>query len=150
MAPISSQEAAFLMLWARLRWQSKSQERLLEFSRSISFFGRSQRFYLPLLLISRAGCQHRYYITKVGPWRKDGLEGHAPFCFTLFSAKDICSINFTFLTFICIQNRVRRVSFSYSGSRDEIERILYFGGEVQAREANSQRRSASSIPVLAI
>ena len=87
MAPINSQEAAFLMLWARLRWQSASQEGLLDFSRSISFFGRPQRFYLPLLLISRAGWRHWYYITKVGHWRKDGLEGHAPFCFPFFLQK---------------------------------------------------------------
>ena len=44
LAPINSQVAAFLLLRARLRWQSKSQERLLDFSWSISFF------YLALLV----------------------------------------------------------------------------------------------------
>ena len=56
---------------------------------------------------------------KAGPWRKDVLEGHASFCFNFFSAKDICTINFTFFyLIICIWNRVRSVSFSDSGSRD--------------------------------
>ena len=41
----------FLMLRARLRWQSKSQERLLDFSRFISFF-HSQKILLAF--ISRA------------------------------------------------------------------------------------------------
>ena len=56
---------------------------------------------------------------KAGPWRKDVLEGHASFCFNFFSAKDICTINFTFFyLIICIWNRVRSVSFSESRSRD--------------------------------
>ena len=56
---------------------------------------------------------------KAGPWRKDVLEGHASFCFNFFSAKDICTINFTFFyLIICIWNRVRSVSFSDSRSRD--------------------------------
>ena len=38
LVPISSQAAASLIFRARLRWQSESQERLLDFSRSISFF----------------------------------------------------------------------------------------------------------------
>ena len=73
----------------------------------------------------------------------------------IFSAKDICTINFTFLNFICIWNCVRSVSFSDGGSRDcywhNIQRsnvscILFswLRGEVQAREANSWPRSASS------
>ena len=92
-APINSQSAASLMLRARLRWQSKSQERLLdhEFSRSISFLfskDSSQRLMWALMM-------YRYYITKVRHW-KDVLEGHTLFCLILlffFFAKDVCTIN---------------------------------------------------------
>ena len=42
----------------------------------------------------------------------------APNYFNFFSAKDICTINFTFFTFIYIWNHVRSVSFSDGGSRD--------------------------------
>ena len=94
LAPINSQSAASLMLRARLRWQSKSQERLLdhEFSRSISFLfshkDSSQRLMWALMM-------YRYYITKVRHW-KDVLEGHTLFCLILlffFFAKDVCTIN---------------------------------------------------------
>ena len=51
LAPINSQAAAFLMLRAQQRWQSKSQEGLLDFSRSISFFRTASNiFCLPLLV----------------------------------------------------------------------------------------------------
>ena len=51
LAPINSQAAAFLMLRAQQRWQSKSQEGLLDFSRSISFFRKASNiFCLPLLV----------------------------------------------------------------------------------------------------
>ena len=83
----------------------------------------------------------------------------APFYFNFFSAKDICTINFTFFTFIYIWNHVRSVFFiSDGGSRDRDiifrdRRYLVFcflGCVVkfQAREAynNSWRRSTSSNP----
>ena len=80
-----------------------------------------------------------------------------PFYFNFFSAKDICTIDFTFFTFIYIWNHVRSVSFSDGGSRDRNiifrdRRYLVFcflGCVVkfQAREANnSWRRSTSSNP----
>ena len=101
------------MLWARLRWQSTSQEGLLDFSRSISFFffGRPQRFYLPLLLISRAGWRYGYYISKVGHWRKDGLEGHAPFCFTFFLQKIFARLNSLFLNLVYLHLKPREKYF---------------------------------------
>ena len=75
----------FLMLRSRLRWQSKSQEGLLDFSRSIWFFCTATK--IVLVFISRAAWQHQYYITKVGHWRKDVWEGHALFCFNFFLQK---------------------------------------------------------------
>ena len=143
------------MLRAQQRWQSKSQEGVLDFSRSISFFSHSIKYIL-LAFVSRAAWQHRYYITKVCPW--DVLEGHRlASILTFFSAKDISTINFTFLTFIHIWNHMRSVSFSDGGSRDRNiifrdRRYLAFrflGCDVkfQAREANnSWRRSTSSNP----
>ena len=82
-----------------------------------------------------------------------------PLYFNFFSAKDICTINFTFFTFIYIWNHVRSVFFiSDGGSRDRdiIFRdrrylVFCFVGCVvkfQVREAynNSWRRSTSSNP----
>ena len=89
------------MLRNRLGWQSKNKERLLDFLRSITFLQSHK--------------EHRYYITKVGHWRKDVLEGHALFCFKIFSAKDVCTMNVTFFTLICIWNRARSVSFKTVG-----------------------------------
>ena len=42
--------AAFLLLGARLRWQSKSHEGLLVSHCRLAFFAQPQRFYLPLPL----------------------------------------------------------------------------------------------------
>ena len=79
------------LLRALLRWPMKKP-------------WRPQRFYLPFF--SRAAWQHWHYITKVGHWRKDVLEGRSRFCFNFLQ---ICTINFPgFLTFICLWNRVRR------------------------------------------
>ena len=80
-----------------------------------------------------------------------------PLYFNFFSAKDICTINFTFFTFIYIWNHVRSVSFSDGGSRDRdiifrdrwylVFRFLGCVVKFQAREANnSWRRSTSSNP----
>ena len=90
-------------------------------------------------------------------WRVTGSL--LPGDFNFFSAKDICTINFTFLTFIYIWNHMRSVFFiSDGGSRDRDiifrdRRYLVFcflGCVVkfQAREAynNSWRRSTSSNP----
>ena len=86
------------MLRARLPWQSKTQEARLH-SR-LAFFAQLQRFYYLPLLVGLHGITDTIN-TKVGQWRKDVLEGHAPFCFN-FSAKDVCTINFTgFFAFIC-------------------------------------------------
>ena len=81
----------------------------------------------------------------------------APFYFNFFSAKDICTINFNFFTFIYIWNHVRSVSFSDGGSRDRdiifrdrrylVFRFLGCVVKFQARDANnSWRRSTSSNP----
>ena len=109
--------------------------------------------------ISRAAWQHGYYCTKVGHnWRKDVLEGHAPFYFN-FSAKMFARLTLQFLfTYICICNRVRSVSFSNSGLRDRhiifrdetdlVHVFCFFSCLVKfpAREANSWRRRASPNP----
>ena len=60
-----------------------------------------------LAFISRAAWHHPCYSTKVGHWRKDVLEGHAPFYYLIFSAKDVCSINFTvsFYLYLYLQPR---------------------------------------------
>ena len=133
------------MLRNRLRWQSKNKERLLDYWRSISFL----QSHKDSTCLYQSGCwQHRYYITKVGHWRKDVLEGHALFCFKLFSAKDICTMNVTFFTLICIWNRARSVSFKTVGRvidrdiifRDRTYLVFFFLSCVvkfQAREANS-------------
>ena len=54
-------------------------ERLPVFLLSMS--AQPQWFFLSLLvgLHGSLGWQHRYYSTKCGHWRKDVLEGHAPF-----------------------------------------------------------------------
>ena len=140
------------MLGAQQRWQSKSQEGLLDFSRSISFFRTASNILLAF--IGRAAWQQRHYITKVGPW--DVLKGHWLTSALIFFAKDICTVNFTFVTFSYIWNHVRSVSFSDGGSRDPdiIFRdrwylVFCFLGRVvkfQARKANSWWRSTSSNP----
>ena len=63
----------------------------------LAFFAQPQKFYLPFLIISRAGWQHLYYITKIGRWRKDGLEGNAPYCFTIFLQKIFARLTSLFL-----------------------------------------------------
>ena len=110
-----------------------------------------------LAFISRAAWQHRYYSTKVGHnWRKDVLEGHAPFYFN-FSAKMFARLTLQFLfTYICICNRVRSVSFSNGGLRDrdiifrdETDLVFCFFSclvKFPARKANSWRRGASPNP----
>ena len=60
-----------------------------------------------LAFICQAAWQHRYYSTKVGHnWRKDVLEGHAPFYFNFF-CKNVCTINFTvsFYLYLYLQPR---------------------------------------------
>ena len=122
---------------------------------SISLFRTATKILLAF--ISRAAWQHRYYSTKVGHnWRKDVLEGHAPFYFN-FSAKMFARLTLQFLfTYICICNRVRSVSFSNGGLRDrdiifrdETDLVFCFFSclvKFPAREANSWRRRASPNP----
>ena len=94
----------FFNVAARIRWQSKNQERPLGFSRSISFFAQPQRCYLPLLVCLLAAT------IKAGKWRKDVLEDHAPFCFNFFFLQKIFArLKSLFFTRICICNRVRIV-----------------------------------------
>jgi len=119
-----------------------------QFSRSISVFCTDTKILLAF--ISRVAWQHRYYIKKVGHWRKDLLEGHDQFRFNFFSVKDNCTINFTlfFYLYLLLKPREkcfcfkRRVTWSWHN-------ILYFvslaawwsfrhlklttGGEVRAR-----------------
>ena len=67
-----------------IQWQSKSHEGSL----LISLFCTATK--IRLAFISWPAWQHRYYSMKVGHnWRKDVLEGHAPF------SKNVCTINFT-------------------------------------------------------
>ena len=85
-APINSQAAAFLMLRAQQRWQSKSQEGLLHLSRSISFFRTASNIFCLPLLVGLHAWQQPYYITKVCPW--DVWEGHRlPSTLTFFLQK---------------------------------------------------------------
>ena len=87
-----AEKRCLLMLWARQRWQTKSHE--ARFHSRLAFFAQLQRFYYLPLLVGLHGIADTMYITKVGQWRKDVLEGHAPFCCNV-SAKDVCTINFT-------------------------------------------------------
>ena len=140
LAPINSQAVAFLMLGARLRWQSKKQEGLLGFSRSINFFCTATK--IKLASISRAAWQQRCNITKVSPWRKDALKGHAPFYFYLYlhlKPREKC---FFFR---------RWVAWSWHNiQRSTVSCIkfvsLAFSVKLQAHEANNWRRSATSNP----
>ena len=103
-----------------------------------------------LVFISRAAWQHPYYSTKVVYWRKDLLEGQAPFYFN-FSAKDVCTINFTvsFYLYLYLQPREcfffrRWVTWSWYS---EMKLILYFVSfsclaKFPALEANGWRRRA--------
>ena len=85
---------------------------------SISLFRTATK--IRLAFISRAAWQRRYYSTKVGQWRKDVLEGNAPFYLTNFFLQKMfarLTLQFPF-TYICICNHVRSVSFSDHGLRD--------------------------------
>ena len=88
------------MLGARLRWQSKNQEGLLGFSRSINFFCTATKLNLPLLVGLHGSSE-----TKSRKW---ALE-----------EKMLWKVTrpFTF-TFIYIWSHVRSVSFSDGVSRD--------------------------------
>ena len=109
-------------------------------------------------LYSRAAWQHRYYITKVCLWRKDVVkEGHAPFYFNFFSAKDVWTINLTDSFYLYLYlNPHEKCFFSDGGLRDrdiifrdETDLVFCFLGCVvtfSAREANSWRRRATSNP----
>ena len=75
----------------------------------LTFSAQPQRFFLPLL-VGLHGINDRYYITKVGHWRKDVLEGHAPFYFNFFPEKGIRTINLTvsfylYLTYLHLKPR---------------------------------------------
>ena len=114
-----------------------------------------------LAFISRAAWQHRYYITKVGHWRRGVLEGHAPFqvpyTIIFFSAKGICTINLTVSFYLYLYLKPcekcfffrRSVTSSWQIFRDEKDLVVCFLGCVvkfPAREANSWRRKAGSNP----
>ena len=106
-------------------------------SLSISLFHTATKILLAF--ISRAAWQHRYYSTKVGHnWRKDVLEGHAPFYFNFF-CKNVCTINFTvsFYLYLYLQPREkcfffkRWVTWSWHNiqrwARDKMDLVqLYF------------------------
>ena len=141
------------MLRARLRWQSKSQERLLVFSRSKSFL----HSHKDLTCLYYSGClQHRYYITKAGQWRKDVLEGHVPFCFNFFLQKIFARLKSLFLplfAFVTAREKCfflrRWVAWLILTFRDRTYLVFCFLGcvvEFQASEANSWWRSPSSNP----
>ena len=79
----------------------------IEGSMSITLFRTVTK--IVLAFISRAAWQYRYYSTKLGHnWRKDVLEGHAPFYFNFF-CKNVCTINFTvsFYLYLYLQPRER-------------------------------------------
>ena len=118
LAPTNSQAVALLMLGAWLWWQQKNQEGLLDFSRSISFF----RTITEIQLASICRWQQRYNTDHESlPLKKKCFERSRSLLLWFFSAKDICTISFTFIfTFIYIWNRVRSVSFSEGGSRTYI------------------------------
>ena len=149
LAPICKHSCCFNV---DIRWQSKSHEGSL----SISLFRTATKILLAF--ISRAAWQHRYYSTKVGHnWRKDVLEGHAPFYFNFFMQKMFAPLTLEFLfTYICICNRVKSVSFSNGGLRDrdiifrdETDLVFCFFSclvKFPAREANSWRRRVSPNP----
>ena len=131
----------------------KSQERLLDFSRSISYLCSHKDFTYPYW----SGCwQHRYCITKVGHWRKDVLEVHAPFCCNFFLQKIFPRLTSLFFNLYlhlktlekCFFLR-RRVIHRDIIFRDRTYLVFCFIGCVvkfQAREAKNWPRSASSNP----
>ena len=99
----------------------------------------------------------RYYSTKVGHWRNDVLEGHAPFYVNFFLRKMFARLTLQFpSTYICICNRVRSVSFSDGEFRDrdmifrdETDLVFCFLSclvKFPALEANSWQRRVSSNP----
>ena len=111
LARINLQTQPLFLCWHT--GQSKSHEGSL----SISLFHTAQKILLTF--ISQAAWQHWYYSTKVGHWRNDVLEGHAPFHFNFFLQKMFARLTLQFpSTYICICNRVRSVSFSDGEFRD--------------------------------
>ena len=90
------------MLQARLRWQSKSHEGFLDSHSRLAFFAQPQRFYLSLL-VGLHGITDGY-VTKVGHWRKDVLEDHAPFCFTFLQKMFARLTSQVFLPFFVEKN----------------------------------------------
>ena len=116
------------MLRARLRWQSESQERLLDFSRRLAFCTATK---ILLAFISRAAGSTDTTSRKPGNEEKMFWKVTLPSAL-IFFCKRYFRIKVTFFTLICIFNRVRSVSCQDGGSRDwswhsEIERIFYFG-----------------------
>ena len=127
---------------------------------SISLFRTATKILLAF--ISRAAWQHRYYSTKVGHWRKDVLEGQAPFyLINFFLQKCLHDELYSFLLPIFVFATMWEVVFFLDGglrARDIIfterwKQILYFVSllsclvkEFPAREANSWHRKASSNP----
>ena len=87
----------------------------------------------------------RIDITKVGYWRKDVLEGHTP-CALIYSAKDVCAINFTGSVYLYLYlKRLRSVSVF----RRWVTWLWHFRDPFPARDwrkANSWQRSVSSNP----
>ena len=77
----------------RLNYDDNQKATKLGFMLSIGLFRPATKILL-LAFFSRAAWHYRYYITKVGQWREDVLEGYAPFCYN-FHATDGCTINFT-------------------------------------------------------
>ena len=89
-------------------------------------------------------------------WRKDVLEGHAPFYFNFF-CKNVCTINFTvsFYLYLYLQPREkcfffkRWVTWSWLIFRDETDLVFCFFSclvKFPALEANSWQRRASLNP----
>ena len=144
---------------AQQRWQSKSQEGLFDFSRSISFFRTASNISCLPLLVGLHAWQHPYYITKICHW--DVLDGHRlPSTLTFFLQKIFARSTSLFLPLFTFETTWEVFFFYISdgGSRDRdimfrYQRYLVFcflGCVVkfQARKAynNSWRRSTSSNP----
>ena len=138
-----------------VRSQSKSNEGSL----SISLYRTATRILLAF--ISRAAWQRRYNSRKVGHWRKDILEGQAPFYFIIiiFFAKDVCTINFSltvsFSLYLNLKPREkcfffrRWVTWSWHNfQRSNGSCFLGCVVKFPAREANSWRRYVFFFPFL--
>ena len=112
MAPSNSQAAASLMLRALLWCQSKARKDSLISHGRLAFCTATK---ILLAFISRAAG------STDATWRKSAIEEKMfrkvilSSALIFFFAKDICTIK---VTFICIWNRVRSVSFSDGGSRN--------------------------------